>query len=124
VLQVCAGADDYTRLCAVLTGYAESDYRSDAVQHGATFGVFQQTSRYWPSAHGSTADQCRAFLADFRSKAKQHNGDAVRDCWLTQQWAAPDPRADLAGFRAAAETLNYTRRLPDVLRLIAGTLTL
>jgi hypothetical protein len=122
VLAACVGVDDYTRFCAVLTGFAESDFRSDAVQHGATFGVFQQTPRWWPTAHGTTAEQCAAFLKDFTSKARQHNGDPVRDCWLTQQWAAPDPRTDLVGFRAAPETVNYTRRLPAVPRLLTGQL--
>lgn len=118
MLTACAAVDDYTRFCAVLTGYAESDFRSDAVQHGKTFGVFQQTPRYWPSALGTTADQCAAFLADFAAKNGAHNGDAVRDCWLTQRWFAPDPRTDYVGFVAAPETINYVRRLPVIPLLI------
>ena len=91
------------------------------MQGGRTFGVFQQTPRWWPTAHGTTTEQCKAFLADFAAKARFHNGDPVRDCWLTQQWAAPDPRLDYVGFKASPETVNYTRRLPDIPRLLGQT---
>lgn len=135
MLQVCADVDDYTRFCTVLTGFAESDYRSDAVQHGSTFGVFQQTDAvnnagvpFWPSAHGSTADQCRAFLADFWVNRIRHNGDPVHDCWVTQRWSVPNEGATWPdpgpGFTTAPETLNYSRRLAAIPHIIAtGVLT-
>lgn len=114
VLRACAGVDEYTRTCTVLTAFSESDFRSDAVQRGKTFGVFQQDPKYWPSAMGSTAEQCRAFLAAFRDVT----GDPVRDCWRVQRWLAPDPAVDLPGFLAADETKNYVRRLPLVAAII------
>ena len=113
ILAECAGVDEYTRLCAVLTAFAESDFRSDAVQR-ETVGVFQQNPRWWPSATQGTAAQCRAFLAAFRDVT----GDPVRDCWRVQRWLAPDPAVDLPGFLAADETKNYVRRLPLVAAII------
>jgi len=114
VLDVCAGVDEYTRFCAVLTGYAESDFRSDARQ-GDSIGVYQQNPRWWPSAAQGTAAQCRAFLAAFQDVS----GDPVRDCWRVQRWLAPDPATDPTGFLEAAETRNYTRRLPVIDRIIS-----
>ena len=111
---MCQGVDDYTRFCTVLTGYAESDFRSDAVQR-ETIGVFQQNPRWWPSATQGTAAQCRAFLAAFRKVS----GDPVRDCWRVQRWLAPDPAADPAGFAASAETANYARRVSKVNTIIS-----
>lgn len=133
MLAVCATEDAYTRLCAVLTGDAESDWDSTAVQHGRTFGVFQQTDAvnskgvpYWPTAHGTTAEQCRAFLADFKANAKHHNGDPVHDCWVTQRWSVPNNGATWPdpgpGFATAPETVNYSRRLPDMQRRLTGRL--
>lgn len=113
ILAECAGVDDYTRFCTVLTAFAESDFRSDAVQR-ETIGVFQQNPRWWPSATQGTAAQCRAFLAAFRKVS----GDPVRDCWRVQRWLAPDPGVDPVGFRSAAETVNYSRRLPLIDRII------
>ena len=124
MLGVCAatGAGEYATFCAVLTGYAESDFRSTAVQHGSTFGVYQQNPKYWPSAHEDTAAQCAAFLADFWVNRIRHTGDALHDCWVTQRWAVPnegktwpDPGP---GFLTAPETVNYSRRVADVPRLI------
>lgn len=104
--------DPYTRFCAVLTAYAESDFDDQAVQYWRTFGVFQQNPDYWPSAMEGTAAQCAAFVLDFQSHA--HTGSPARDCWTTQRWDAPDPAIDLAGFFAAAETINYLTRIPLV----------
>jgi hypothetical protein len=125
VLAECSGVDDYTRFCTVLTAYSESDFRSDAVQRdpetgeAKSFGCFQQTPKYWPTAHGTTAEQCRAFLADFRAAAKYHNGDPVHDCWITQRWSVPgskwpDPGPQFAAerLRSGSESENYQRRLP------------
>lgn len=122
-------ATEYERFCTVLTAYAESDFDPGAEQtmqdgSSVTVGVFQQTSRFWPSALEGTAAQCRAFVADFRGKAAQHIGDPVRDCYLTQKWRAPDWRVDPAGFDRAPETLNFARRIPVVPGLIDGTVTI
>jgi hypothetical protein len=133
VLEVSAGVDDYTRRAAVLTAFAESDYQSDAVQHGKTFGPYQQTDAvnsqgvpFWPTAHGTTAEQCRAFIADFQANKARHTGDLVRDCWVTQRWAVPNEGVTWPdpgpGFAQAPETLNYSRRLPDLPRLLTGQL--
>lgn len=65
VLAELRGADEHTRYVTVLTAYAESDFRSDVDQDGKTFGVFQQMPKYWETAMGTTAEQCRAFIADF-----------------------------------------------------------
>lgn len=121
---MCAGVDEYTRFCCVLTAYAESDFRSGATQVmqdgvSVTTGVFQQSSKWWPSATKGTAAQCEAFLADFTSKTRRHTGRPVEDCWYTQMWAAPDPRLDPAGFAASPETQNYVRRLPDIPSIIS-----
>lgn len=127
VLDRCAarGESSYATFCAVLAGYAESDYRVGARQlmlDGVhyTQGVFQQSDRstdgvrWWPgdlSDIGHTAD---LFLDAFRGAT----GDPVRDCWAVQHWAAPDPAADPTGFAASAETINYTDRLAAVTRII------
>jgi hypothetical protein len=108
--------DDYTRLATVLVAYAESDFRSEAVQHGKTFGVFQQDPRWWPTATGTTTEQCMAFLAEF-ARIKR-TGDLVADAWQVQRWLAPDPKIDMRGFRAAAESQNYIRRVPLVPAII------
>lgn len=122
---------EYTRFCAVLTGYAESDFRSDAVQRdpvtgeAKSFGCYQQKPKFWPTAHGTTAEQCRAFLSDFNAAAKYHNGDPVRDCWITQRWgipgsAWPDPGPQFAEQKVTprTSTQNYQRRIPDVAGII------
>lgn len=111
--------NDYTRFCAVLTGFAESDFRSGATQVmqdgvSITTGVFQQSSRWWPSALLGTEAQCRAFLGKFTPVT----GDPVRDCWYVQHWAAPDPLTNPAGFTTAPETLNYSRRVSLVNRIL------
>lgn len=111
VLDLCAGVDGYTRTCCVLTAYAESDFRSDATQK-KSLGVFMQTLPWWPTATGTTTEQCMAFLAEF-AKIKR-TGDPVTDCWQVQQWDAPNPRTDPTAFRVAPETVNYSRRLPLV----------
>lgn len=120
VLRECVGLPDYTRLCTVLAGYAESDYRSGAVQR-STIGVFQQDPRWWPSATLDTAHQARAFIADFQRNSRLHNGDPVHDCWITQRWTVPaadwpDPGP---GWRDAPESQNYVRRLPLISTIIS-----
>lgn len=121
VLRVCDeyNVTEYTRYCTVLTGFAESDFRSGAVQvmqDGAsvTTGVYQQSSRWWPSALQGTEAQCLAFLAAFRPVT----GDMVQDCWFVQQWNAPDPRTDPTAFAASPETKNYADRVPLVAQII------
>lgn len=115
-------ADDATRFVTVLTGYAESDYRTDAVQR-ETVGVFQQNSKWWPSATKGTEAQCRAFVRDYLNNRARgaHNGDPVHDSWVTQQWLVPasnwpDPGP---GWRASPETQNYVRRLPTIPRILS-----
>jgi hypothetical protein len=108
--------DDYTRFCAVLTPYAESDFDDQAAQYGRTFGCYQQNPTYWPSALLGTREQCKAFILAFQSHA--HTGSPVRDCWAVQRWDAPDPATDLAGFFAAPETINYLNRVPAVAGII------
>jgi hypothetical protein len=115
VLDLTAGTDGYTRLCTVLTAFAESDFKSDAVQRNSR-GVFQQTLPWWPTATGTTTEQCMAFLAEF-ARIKR-TGDPVTDCWQVQQWLAPNPATDPTAFRAAPETVNYLRRLPLVPAII------
>ena len=110
---------DYVRFCAVLAGYAESDYRSDAVQR-ETLGVFQQNPKWWPTARLGAAEQCRAFVAAFKAEYRRHTGDPVRDCWLVQRWEVPgavwpDPGPRFAG---APETVNYSRRVAAVADII------
>lgn len=117
VLAGCAGVDDYTRFCTVLTAYAESDFNSDATQ-GPTVGVFQQNPKWWPSALLGTAAQCEAFIADFQSKTGLHAGKPVADCWFTQRWSAPNPVVDPAGFLASPESVNYLRRVPAITGII------
>jgi hypothetical protein len=119
--------DEYTRFCCVLTAYAESDFRSDAVQRDS-HGIFQQTLPWWTTALSGPAEQCAAFLDAFRESAKHHNGDPVHDCWVVQRWAVPnggetwpDPGP---GFVTAPETVNYSRRVADVPGLISGKIRL
>lgn len=117
-----ASESEYVRFCAVLTAFAESDFRSDAVQRD-TVGVFQQNPKWWPSALKGTEAQCRAFVADFTRQMRSHNGNPVHDCWVTQRWAVPNDGATWPepgpGFETAPETENYTRRLPAVTRILA-----
>lgn len=112
--------DPYVQLCTVLTAYAESDFKSSAVQR-ETVGVFQQNAKWWPTATQGTAAQCVAFLADFARNVRQHNGDPVHDCWVTQRWLVPndnwpDPGA---GFADAPETVNYSRRLAAAKKILS-----
>lgn len=111
--------DTYTRQAAVLTAYAESDFKVDAVQ-GETIGIFQQNPRWWKGDLLNVTHATNLFVDDFTSKQSQHTGRIVSDCWLTQQWNAPNPLIDYAGFIAAKETMNYTRRLPDIPQLMKG----
>jgi hypothetical protein len=115
VLDVCAGVGGYTRLVTVLVAFAESDFRSSAVQR-ETLGVFQQNPRWWPTATGTTAEQCQAFLDAFARVGK--TGDPVADAWQVQRWLAPDPRTDPTAFRLSPETQNYMRRVPLVPAII------
>ena len=80
--------------------------------------MFQQKARWWPGDRLDVAHATGLFLDDFTSKAHQHTGRPVEDCWHTQLWAAPDPRLDPEGFAAAPETMNYTRRVPAVQGII------
>lgn len=121
------GVDDYTRFCTVLTGWAESDFDGSAVQVmqdgvNVTTGVFQQSSRWWPdSALAGTEAQCRAFLDNFR----RVTGTYELDCWLVQHWAPPEADrttglpVDIDAWWASRETVNYTRRLPDIPAIIS-----
>ena len=109
------------RFCTVLTAYAESDFRSDAVQRD-TIGVFQQNPKWWPSAAQGTEAQGRAFVAAFKAEYRRHTGDPVHDCWLVQRWevpgsAWPDPGPQ---FTTAPETVNSSRRLPNIPKLIGA----
>jgi hypothetical protein len=115
----------------VLAAFAESDFIGDAVGvdkggNPFSFGVFQQVPRFWPTAHGTTAEQCEAFLNDFRGAARHHNGDPVHDCWVTQRWgipgaAWPDPGPQFAEQKVTpgTSTHNYARRVTDVPRIIS-----
>ena len=121
VLRVTAAESDYVRRAAVLTAYAESDFRSDVTQ-GDSVGIYQQKPRWWPSATQGSEAQCRAFVAAFKGEYRRHTGDLVRDCWLVQRWAVPgsawpDPGP---GFDAAPSTVNYSRRV-SVVDEIIGT---
>lgn len=121
MLEEVAKESEYVQLCTVLTAYAESDFRSDAVQR-ETIGVFQQNPKYWDSANQGTRAQCRAFIADLKSTYKHHTGEPVHDCWMTQRWLVPnggktwpDPGP---GFYTAPETRNYTNRIAAVTEII------
>lgn len=125
MLRVTADVDPYVRRLAVLVGYAESDYISDAVQHGKTFGVFQQMPAYWPTAMLGAAAQCLAFLEAVRLNARHLTGDLVHDAWIVQRWSLPGaqwpdtgPLFESEKRRVNSETWNYWRRLPDIDRII------
>lgn len=107
---------DYVRFCTVLTAFAESDFRSDAVQKGKTFGVFQQDPRWWPSATEGTDSQCRAFVKAFTDLYKIHTGNPVVDCWLVQRWEVPGSNWPKIGpeFLKAPETVNYSSRVEAI----------
>lgn len=98
--------DSYAREAAVLTAFAESDFKSDASQIGLedqnlSYGVYQQKLRWWPTTNQGTEAQCKAFLAAF-AKIKQ-TGFLVQDCWQVQRWA-PSDKFD----PTSPETLNYS----------------
>jgi len=103
----------------VLTGYAESDFRSDAVQR-ETIGVYQQNPKWWPSAGKGAAVECAAFVAAFKASAARHTGDPVHDCWLVQRWDVPGSNWPDVGprFAESAETANYARRVAAVAQII------
>ena len=109
--------DEYTRFVAVLVPLAESRFKSDAAQKKSR-GIYQQTPPWWATWNGTATEQCMAFLADFASKARLHTGRPIPDAWQTQQWDAPDPRLDMAGFVASRETKNYETVLPFVADII------
>lgn len=114
VLAVCAerGVDDHARFCAVLTGFAESDFVPRKHPTDSTFGVFQQNPRWWPTALGTTAEQCGAFLDAF-GRIKR-TGVAVWDCWQVQRWTLPGqptPLTDSTAFALLPNTANYLRRV-------------
>lgn len=115
VLAVCRGrgVDAYTLFCAVLTGYAESDFVPRKHPTDSTFGVYQQNPRWWPTALGSTAEQCGAFLDAF-ARIKR-TGDMVTDCWQVQRWTLDgQPTPPSAAFGALPNTVNYSRRVAAV----------
>lgn len=103
----------------MLTAYAESDFVPRKHPTDATFGVFQQNPRWWPTAHGSTAQQCGAFLDAF-ARIKR-TGAPVDDCWQVQRWTTdgqPTPATDRASWAALPSTANYSRRLAAVAQII------
>jgi hypothetical protein len=101
---------------AVLVGYAESDFRSDATQDGheggTSHGVFQQKPEYYPGVGTETGPQCDAFLDRFAQVKR--TGDLVRDCWQVQRWA-PSKAYDAS----SPETLNYTVRVNAIDQIIS-----
>lgn len=129
ILAECAAenVDEYTRFCAVLTAFAESDFNPFAVQNNS-IGVYQQTLPFWTNDRLDVREACKAFLKDFREQTSEHfqrPGDpinylnAVPDCWFTQQWLAPNPHQDIQGFRAQPETVNYLQRVDTVRKMLA-----
>ena len=121
ILDICAErkVGEYATFCTVLTAYAESDFEWDArsenpVSASGHFseGVFQQTLPWWKNDHFDVAAATNAFLDQFYDK--YHN--ITLDCWNVQQWKATP--LDMNKFWAAPETINYTRRISDVSRII------
>jgi hypothetical protein len=110
--------DSYTRFCAVLTAYAESDFDPTRTRNGS-IGVYQQTLPWWTNDRLDVRSACRAFIHDFTGNAWQHTGQPLPDCWLTQRWQAPDPGLDLSSFLAAESTANYAGRVKDVSAMIS-----
>lgn len=123
--------DDYTRFVTVLVAFSESDFRSDAVQldpitgEAKSFGCFQQKPAFWPTARGTTTEQCMAFLANFAQNRRHHNGDPVHDAWITQRWGIPGavwpdtgPLFSEQKVTPRTSTENYFRRVPLVPAII------
>jgi hypothetical protein len=109
---------EYATFCAVLTAYAESDFKWDARSRNPTSsgcyseGVFQQTLPWWKNDHFDVAASCNAFLDNFHDR--YHN--ITLDCWNVQRWNAT--LLDMNKFWAAPETVNYVRRISDVSTII------
>lgn len=57
-------------------------------------------------------------LRQLASRATTDN--VVADCWRVQRWSAPDPDVDPVAFTAAAQTVNYARRIPAVQARLAS----
>jgi hypothetical protein len=127
-------ADPRVVFRAVLAAYAESDLRNLANTKVAesynyphdgegssdnSCGLFQQRTPWW----GTVADQMnpavatQMFVKAYLRETRISN-DPVADVWYTQRWGAPDPAVDPAGFHAAPQTVNYTRRVNTVQALI------
>lgn len=108
-----------------MTGYAESDFDSDAVSAEPTNsgyyseGVFQQTLPWWTNDHWDVRASAKAFINKFRKNAEE--GDAwraVKDCHDVQRWRATPHRESLAKFLESDQTRNYVRRLDTVTEMI------
>ncbi len=112
----------------MLCGYAESDFDPDVQQTPRVGGIYQQDTRYW-----GTPEQVRDIDYATQSILRgRDNGNPnfssipltskpVEDCWRVQQWLITPlvkPEQDLVKFYAMRETLNYSRRLGDVVELI------
>lgn len=110
---------------AYLTAYAESDYFNDRrqlMQDGRTYtvGMFQQSPGF-PNAGGTDITLAtRAFMAELRRAPL--TSLPVRDCYRVQQWNAPNPGKDPAGWSSAAETRNFTDRLYRIPAIMADPL--
>ena len=123
ILDICEKrkVGEYATFCTVLTAYAESDFKwDDRSENPVTAsgeyseGVFQQTLPWWDNDHFDVAAATNAFLDNFQVKYKI----AVWDCWNVQRWNAKAPEVNVAEFLLAPETVNYTRRIPDIDRII------
>ena len=75
-------------------------------------GVYQQVAKWYPGVGVDTESQCRAFLSRFAGIKR--TGDLVADCWQVQRWY-PSDRYD----PTSVETVNYSRRVIDVDKIIA-----
>ena len=100
-------------------------------RNGGSVGAFQQipaevaTLYERPWRGWGTIQECmtvdyatRAFLRELT--ARRFTSDPVVDCWRVQRWQAPNPDVDPDGFRAAPSTVNYTRRIDQVHRVLVG----
>ena len=114
-------ASEYEIFLAHYVSYSESDRfndRSQLMQDGVhyTRGLFQQSDQWWPNPLDITI-ATQSFVMAMRGRPQSN--DPTIEAWNVQHWLAPNPANDLAGFFAAPETANYTRRLVKVPDLIA-----
>lgn len=116
---------------AVLAAFAESDFNPLA-KHPTddTWGLFQQNPKWWGTreqildpVYATTSFVAgRPGLPALRKITL--TDDPVVDCWRVQKWGrtadgAPlDPDTRPAEFRGHPSTVNYTRRLPDIQRIV------